>query len=88
MVCLCHATLLRPAFCTWCPNAADRGYGATLSSFGPFSAFYFGLYEQFKASATSVRPAGEVQELPMPVVVWYACKRNQPPGKTIDAPRD
>lgn len=25
-----------------------KGYGATLASFGPFSAFYFVLYEQFK----------------------------------------
>jgi len=32
-----------------------RGYGATLLSFGPFSAFYFLFYEKFKQwSATSV----------------------------------
>jgi hypothetical protein len=25
-----------------------RAYGATVASFGPFSAFYFMFYEQFK----------------------------------------
>ena len=28
-----------------------RGYTATLYSFGPFSAFYFGFYEQSKSAA-------------------------------------
>lgn len=28
-----------------------RGYMATLYSFGPFSAFYFGFYEQSKSAA-------------------------------------
>ena len=28
-----------------------KGYGATLASFGPFSAFYFMLFEQFKQEA-------------------------------------
>ncbi|RYG56145.1 solute carrier family 25 protein [archaeon] len=28
-----------------------KGYGATLASFGPFSAFYFAFYERFKSAA-------------------------------------
>ena len=30
-----------------------QGYGATLLSFGPFSAFYFLFYEQFKQLGAS-----------------------------------
>jgi hypothetical protein len=30
------------------PTHRSQGYGATLLSFGPFSAFYFLFYEQFK----------------------------------------
>lgn len=41
-----------------------RGYGATLLSFGPFSAFYFLFYEKFKQwSATSVGLATQ-EDLP------------------------
>jgi uncharacterized protein (DUF849 family) len=32
-----------------------RGYGATLASFGPFSALYFMLYENWKALALRLR---------------------------------
>jgi len=31
-----------------------RGYGATVASFGPFSAIYLSGYEQFKALATNI----------------------------------
>ena len=31
-----------------------KGYGATVGSFGPFSAFYFTFYEQFKWQSTKV----------------------------------
>ena len=45
-----------------------RGYMATLYSFGPFSAFYFGFYEQFKATAAGWHGV-EVKALPMPSVI-------------------
>ena len=41
---------------------------ATLYSFGPFSAFYFGFYEQFKATAAGWHGV-EVKALPMPSVI-------------------
>jgi len=47
-----------------------RGYGATLLSFGPFSAIYFMLYEQFKSMAW--RQIGDVEHkhcLPIPWLV-------------------
>ena len=45
-----------------------RGYGATLASFGPFSAFYFMFVEQLKQGYTKVRgsPATNFYEL-MPI---------------------
>lgn len=61
----------RSAFCTFAalsqvyrpdclavPAAAGiyRGYMATLYSFGPFSAFYFGFYEQSKSVAVRLPP--------------------------------
>lgn len=45
-----------------------RGYMATLYSFGPFSAFYFGFYEQSRAAAASWQNT-EIATLPMPSVV-------------------
>lgn len=33
-----------------------RAYGATVASFGPFSAFYFMFYEQFKGMVVSNDP--------------------------------
>lgn len=42
-----------------------RGYGATLASFGPFSAFYFMFQEKLKTSWLSL--SGE-QELPFPKI--------------------
>ena len=45
-----------------------RGYGATLYSYGPFSALYFGCYETSKAAVSKFRQE-DVQQLPMPLVV-------------------
>ena len=44
-----------------------RGYGATLASFGPFSAFYFAIYEQLQswtASTTAENERVEVNDSP------------------------
>ncbi len=43
-----------------------RGYGATLMSFGPFSALYFVFYEQFKSVSTHVSGS---QTLTMPFLI-------------------
>lgn len=43
-----------------------RGYGATLASFGPFSAFYFMFAEQLKRTASAI--TGE-KELPFPILL-------------------
>ena len=43
-----------------------RGYGATLASFGPFSAFYFMFVEQMKAS---LKLATKQEELSFPQLV-------------------
>lgn len=43
-----------------------RGYGATLASFGPFSALYFMFYEQFKAAARSIGQVKPDEALPFP----------------------
>lgn len=40
---------------------ASQGYGATLLSFGPFSAVYFMLYEEFKRMARMQKP--EVEDI-------------------------
>jgi hypothetical protein len=37
-----------------------KGYWATVGSFGPFSALYFALYEQFKARALAMRGSSEL----------------------------
>jgi uncharacterized membrane protein YgcG len=41
-----------------------RGYGATLLSFGPFSAFYFLFYEKFKAWSAKTVGVEKVEEIP------------------------
>ena len=46
-----------------------RGYAATLYSFGPFSAFYFGFYENFKTMSASTWANGDSTKLPMPALV-------------------
>jgi len=46
-----------------------RGYGATLASFGPFSALYFMVYEQFKALAAPSTSA----ELPFSSTLLCSC---------------
>lgn len=43
-----------------------RGYGATLMSFGPFSALYFVLYERFKSVSIQL---SESQNLSMPFLI-------------------
>jgi hypothetical protein len=48
-----------------------KGYGATLLSFGPFSAFYFMFYEQLKQSA--MRFAGTNQESNTPGFYFLLC---------------
>ena len=68
---ICALCSLHSAFCTFAalsqvyrpdclavPAAAGiyRGYMATLYSFGPFSAFYFGFYEQSKSVAVRWPP--------------------------------
>lgn len=57
-----------------------RGYWATLASFGPFSALYFGTYEFMKADALrrttkgrEFRPEGAVDVLPFGWQVVTAC---------------
>ena len=66
---ICALCSVHSAFCTSAalsqmyllvvPAAAGiyRGYMATLYSFGPFSAFYFGFYEQSKSAAVRL-PSG------------------------------
>ncbi|GBG24409.1 Mitochondrial substrate carrier family protein E [Hondaea fermentalgiana] len=50
-----------------------RGYGATVMSFGPFSAMYFMFYEQFKSFAETLssqsRQRGAVTDLPLSVLL-------------------
>lgn len=41
-----------------------KGYGATLLSFGPFSAFYFLFYEKTKQISTNVCHAQSVDDVP------------------------
>ena len=41
-----------------------KGYGATLMSFGPFSAFYFVFYEQMKKKSLQLRGVDSVDDLP------------------------
>merc|ERR1712216_401504 len=41
-----------------------KGYGATLLSFGPYSAFYFLFYEQLRLIATSTCHVAAAQDLP------------------------
>ena len=38
-----------------------KGYGATVASFGPFSAFYFMFYEQIKSTSLRLYFGGKVQ---------------------------
>ena len=69
-----HAGRALHVWCSECGAAQEgfggiyRGYMATLYSFGPFSAFYFGFYEQFKATAAGWHGV-EVKALPMPSVI-------------------
>lgn len=49
-----------------------KGYGATLASFGPFSAFYFVFYEQFKHYArgnTTASTNTYREDIPLPLLV-------------------
>ena len=41
-----------------------RAYGATLLSFGPFSAFYFTFYEHFKKSSMTFYRINDVKDMP------------------------
>jgi hypothetical protein len=41
-----------------------RGYGATVASFGPYSALYLSLYEQFKLLALSITHSKSTSNLP------------------------
>lgn len=41
-----------------------KGYGATLLSFGPFSALYFLFYEKFKEKAQRMMAVDSVNDLP------------------------
>lgn len=50
-----------------------RGYGATLASFGPFSAFYFVFYEKCKSMATSLQTADKHTDLPFSSIVLCSC---------------
>lgn len=50
-----------------------RGYGATLASFGPFSALYFAAYERLKASAAARAGVAPGAPLPLPWQVAAAC---------------
>lgn len=50
-----------------------RGYGATIMSFGPFSAFYFMFYEQFKGAAMKVLQAKREKDLNFTVFVGCSC---------------
>mmetsp|Transcript_50589 Transcript_50589/g.50956 ORF Transcript_50589/g.50956 Transcript_50589/m.50956 type:complete len:238 (-) Transcript_50589:99-812(-) len=46
-----------------------KGYGATLASFGPFSALYFVSYEQFKHFAKEVTETSKNEDLPLTALV-------------------
>lgn len=46
-----------------------RGYGATLASFGPFSAIYLASYEQYKKRAIARWGKGPNKDLPFPAYV-------------------
>lgn len=52
-----------------------KGYGATLASFGPFSALYLAFYEQFKSGAENIyfkeRSPNVTRELPY--LVYLGC---------------
>lgn len=48
-----------------------RGYGATLLSFGPFSAIYFTLYEEAKKRATQYTHTDAQQPSLIVSLVWY-----------------
>lgn len=50
-----------------------RGYGATIASFGPFSALYFTLYEQFKSAALQLYAVRQGDMLPFQVQLGTAC---------------
>ena len=54
-----------------------RGYGATLASFGPFSAFYFLFYEECKSIMTRRQRQQEqvysTSELPFSSIVLCSC---------------
>jgi hypothetical protein len=50
-------------------GAMYRGYGASLWSFGPFSAFYFVFYEQFKQWAAVATGTASIGELPFALIV-------------------
>lgn len=41
-----------------------KGYGATVMSFGPYSALYFTLYEEFKAASRTATGATKDADLP------------------------
>ena len=43
-----------------------RGYGATIASFGPFSALYFAFYERLKAEVLERKGFTTSQSLPLP----------------------
>jgi hypothetical protein len=52
-----------------------KGYGATLASFGPFSAFYFLFYEQFKAMARRQQRNHDdpLEDLPFQSILCCSC---------------
>lgn len=50
-----------------------RGYGATIASFGPFSALYFMLYEQCKGAVMRHRGTSEGDQLPFGWQLATAC---------------
>jgi Mitochondrial carrier protein len=55
-------------------NGIYKGYSATLASFGPFSAFYFVFYEQFKhlAQLYSLSSSEIIQSSPLPLHLQIA----------------
>ena len=61
-----------------------RGYGATLASFGPFSAFYFMFVEQLKSTG---RALAGTNELSFPQIVT-ACALAGGSAALITAPLD
>lgn len=55
-----------------------RGYGATLASFGPFSALYFLFYEQFKVAVIPHQPSLSTRndnsiDLPFTSIILCSC---------------